>query len=290
VAKPGALSESDPRWFQIAFLVCLLAYVLAFRDFSLSPLAMVAAVGAVLVTQEVCVRLLSIPHPGWLSPFISSLSLCLLLRTNEAWVAALAGVLAMASKFVLRVRGKHVFNPTNFGILAAVLLSGRAWVSPAQWGSGSFIVFFIAAAGMTVTLRATRLDISAAYLAAHAALNLGRVLWLGHSPEVFLHRFSSGALIVFAFFMISDPRATPDARAARVVFACLTAWVAYVLQFRFFVPSAPLWALLIVSPVTPVLDRLWPRARFAWTGKGVLYDKQDPASSAHPGVALHARA
>ena len=107
-------------------------------------------------------------------------------------MAALAGVLAIASKFLLRVRGKHVFNPTNFGILAAVLLTGRAWVSPAQWGQAAFLAFFVAALGLAVTRSARRLDVSLAFLGAHAALHLGRVLWLGQPLAVLAHRMSSG--------------------------------------------------------------------------------------------------
>jgi Na+-translocating ferredoxin:NAD+ oxidoreductase RnfD subunit len=150
------------------------------------------------------------------------------------------------------------------------VLTDRAWVSPAQWGSGAFLAFFLGALGLAVVRKVGRLDISLAFLGAHAALNLARVLALGHEPAVFLHRMSSGALIVFAFFMISDPRSTPDRRTGRILFASLVALAAYVLQFRFFVPSAPLWALLAVSPLTPWIDACLRGTRFEWVEKGAL--------------------
>jgi hypothetical protein len=68
------------------------------------------------------------------SALISGLSLCLLLRTDEPLLAAVAAVLAIGGKFVLRVRGKHVFNPTNFGLMVMVLGHDRVWASSGQWG------------------------------------------------------------------------------------------------------------------------------------------------------------
>lgn len=268
----------DPRVFQIAFLAILLVYVLWTGPFTLSPLSMFAAAVAAFTTQGLFIWILGIPKPGWLSPTASTLSLCILLRTGSPWVAAAAGVLTIGSKFLLRARGKHIFNPSNFGILVTVLLTNAAWVSPAQWGSGAVIAFMLAALGLTVVGKIGRLDITFAFLGAHALLQLGRVLYLGELPEVALHRLATGTLIVFAFFMISDPRPTPDARGARVLFASLVAVVAYVLRFHYFIPSAPLWALLVVSPTTPLLDSLWRGTRFVWERKGA-HDAQDPELS-----------
>jgi len=260
---------ADPRLFQVAFLLAFLAWVQAFREFTLAGTSLLVLLVTAIGTQAAFVRALRLRDPGFLSPLISALSLGLLLRANDPAVAALAAFLAIASKFALRFRGKHLFNPTNFGILATVLVTGRAWVSPAQWGSEAFAAFFFAALGLAVVRKVGRLDITLAFLGAHATLQLGRVLWLGHGPAVFLHRVSSGALILFAFFMISDPRSTPNARGGRIAFACLVALVAHFIQFRLFIPSAPLWALLIVSPLTPLLDVLWRGSRFEWARKGV---------------------
>jgi Na+-transporting NADH:ubiquinone oxidoreductase subunit NqrB len=81
------------------------------------------------------------------SALISGLSLCLLLRTNDPWLAMLAAVVAVASKFLLRVRGKHVFNPTNFALVAMMLVTGQVWASPGQWGSAAVFAFLLVSAG-----------------------------------------------------------------------------------------------------------------------------------------------
>src|SRR6185295_14923363 len=90
------------------------------------------------------------------SALISGLSLCLLFRTNRAALAILAAVLTIAGKFLIRYRGKHVFNPTNGGIVAMLLLSSQVWVSPGQWGAPAFFAFLMACAGSLVVNRAAR--------------------------------------------------------------------------------------------------------------------------------------
>lgn len=99
------------------------------------------------------------------SALISGLSLCLLLRTNDAWLAALTAVVAVGSKFVLRVHGKHVFNPTNFALVLMMLATGQVWVSPGQWGSLAVFAFLLASAGGLVVNRAGRADVTWTFLA-----------------------------------------------------------------------------------------------------------------------------
>jgi hypothetical protein len=272
--------RGDARMLQVAFLAAFLAFILAFRDFTLPAVTMGLVVVTALATQGVLTRLLGLPPAGPLSPLISSLSLCLLLRTNEPWIGALAAMLSIASKFLLRVHGKHVFNPTNFGILATIVLTGGAWIAPSQWGSAALLAFAVAALGMAVASRARRLDIALAFLAFHLGLKLLRVLLLAQRLAVFEHQALSGAVILFAFFMISDPRSTPDARSMRIAFAFVVACVSHVLQFRLFWNDAPLWALLFVSPLSPILDRIRPHARFEWRAGGNPDASQ--ASPRHP--------
>src|SRR4029079_10352776 len=123
-----------------------------------------------------------------------------------------AAAITIAGKFLIRVRGKHLFNPTNGGIVAMLLLTGQVWVSPGQWGAAAFLAFLLACAGTLVVTRAARSDVTFAFIAAYAALVLGRALYVGDPMTIPLHRLESGALLLFAFFMISDPKTTPDSR------------------------------------------------------------------------------
>lgn len=262
-ARARPVRAFDPRLCQIAALSGLLAYGLLGLDFDVRPARVALLLGTVLAVQYACTRAWQLPAFDPRSALISGLSLCLLLRTNHASIALGAAALAVAGKFVLRVRDKHVFNPTNFA-LAAALLTGEAWVSPGQWGSAAFFGFLLACVGGLVVNRAARSDVTLAFLVLYGALVIGRSLWLGEPLAIPLHRLQSGALLIFAFFMISDPRTTPDSRTGRLVFAALVALGAAYVQFRLFRTNGLLWSLVAASALVPVLDRLWPGPRHEW--------------------------
>ncbi|NIP87718.1 MAG: DUF2330 domain-containing protein, partial [Gammaproteobacteria bacterium] len=200
------------------------------------------------------------------SPLISGLSLALLLRTADPVLAALAGVIAILSKALLRVRGKHLFNPTCFALVALLATSDAVWVSAGQWGQAAIGGFALACLGTAVVHRSLRLDVPFVFLAAYGALLLGRALWLGDPLAIPLHALQNGALLLFAFFMISDPRTTPDSRAGRVLFCAAAAAIALYLQFGLYEDNALLWALALCAPLVPLLDAALPGSRFSWAG------------------------
>lgn len=258
----------DPRWFQISALSALLIYGVTRLDFEIDAAQAAITLGAVMLAQFAGTRWARLPAFDPKSALITGLSLCLLLRTNSPALAAAAGVAAIAGKFLLRVNGKHLFNPANFGLVAMMLATGGAvWVSPGQWGNVAFFAFLMVCAGGLVVMRAARSDVTLAFIASYLALVIGRSLWLGEPLAIPLHRLQSGALLLFTFFMISDPRTTPDSRAGRIVFAALVAWGAWYVQFRMFRTNGLLWSLAAFSLGTPLLDWLLPGTRHRWEGK-----------------------
>ena len=259
-------SSSDPRHYQIAVLVGLLIYGALALDLEVDPLIAAIVLGAALGAQAACSRLLFLRF-DYRSPLITGLSLCLLLRTDSFGVAALVGVLAIASKFVIRWRGKHVFNPSALGIVAAILLSDRAWISPGQWGSVAFFGFVVAGLGMLVVHRAERSDIPFAFLLWWGAIVLGRAAWLGDPLAIPMHQLQNGALLLFAFFMISDPKTTPDSRAGRILFAGVVAVGAGLVQFGLYRSNGPIYSLVALAPLVPLIDRLLPAGRYQWRGR-----------------------
>jgi hypothetical protein len=261
----GPRGGLDPRLLQIAALAGLLSYGLLRLDLEVQPGRAAIILGSALAAQYACTRWWRLPAFDPRSALISGLSLCLLLRTNLTALAVAAAVIAIASKFLIRVRGKHVFNPTNLA-LAALLSTGQAWVSPGQWGSAAFFGFLMACVGSIVVSRAARSDVTVAFLACWAALVFGRSLWLGEPMAIPVHRLENGALLLFAFFMISDPRTTPDRRSGRILFAALVALGGAYVQFRLFRTNGLLWSLAAFSPLVPLIDRLLPAAPHRWPG------------------------
>jgi enediyne biosynthesis protein E5 len=254
----------DPRHYQIVMLASLLAYGIARLDFEIAATRAGAILAVALLSQYVCTRLWRLAAFDPRSAAISGLSLCLLLRTNSATLALAATVITVASKFIIRLNGKHLFNPTNFGIVFTMLLTGQVWVSPGQWGNAAFFAFLMACVGGLVVNRARRSDVTYAFIVFYMTLVFGRSMWLGEPVSIPLHRLENGALLLFTFFMISDPRTTPNSRAGRILFAFLVATGAWYIQFRLFRTNGPLWALAAVSMTVPLIDWLLPGTRYEW--------------------------
>lgn len=254
----------DPRWYQITCLACLLVYGFFGLGFELTILQTVVTLGSVLAVQLACTRIWKLPAFDPKSALISGLSLCLLLRTNHLELVVLAAFIAIASKFVLRIKGKHIFNPTNGALVALLAVGAPIWVSPGQWGNVAFFAFLMSCLGGLVVMRSARADVAIAFLAFWCLGLFGRSLWLGEPMTIPAHRLESGGLLLFAFFMISDPKTTPDSRIGRVLFAFLVAFGAWWIQFRWFRTNGVLWSLAGFSLLVPLIDRVVKGVRYDW--------------------------
>jgi Na+-transporting NADH:ubiquinone oxidoreductase subunit NqrB len=260
----------DPRYYQIAVLSTLLTYGITKLGFRVSLAEISLLVIAALATQIIWGRIFSVPFDSK-SPLISALSLSLLARSGSIVFLSLTAVAAISSKFLIRRRGKHIFNPTNFGLVAIAVLSGRVWISPGQWGSGAILAFLVACLGMLVVHRSARSDVTWAFLVSYAAILFGRTAWLGDPWSIPWHDMNSGALLIFAFFMISDPKTTPDTRLGRISYAAIVAVGAGFVHFVLFQPNGFIWSLICCAPFVPIIDRLFPGAHYRWPkGQRVL--------------------
>lgn len=255
----------DPRYFQIAALASLLAVNFALVDFGSRPLPALAAIGGALLTQFACTRLAGLPDLDLRSPLITGLSLSLLLRADAIWLHVAAAAIAIASKFVIRQRGKHMFNPAGFAIVVLLLAApGHVWISPGQWGTEIWFAALTGCFAILVLSASRRVDIAIFFFASHAALLLARAVWLGDPLAIPLHQLQSGSLLIFTFFMISDPRTTPDSALGRLLFAVAVAASAHYLAFFVQMRPALYVALIALSPAIVLLDRLVPAVPFRW--------------------------
>jgi Na+-transporting NADH:ubiquinone oxidoreductase subunit NqrB len=271
------LRNMDPRTYQIASLAGLLIYGMGWLEFDIGWVQATLTLAGVLSVQWMCARIWKLPAFEARSALISGLSLCLLLRTNALWLVAIAVVITISSKFAIRWRGKHIFNPTNFGLVAMMLTtSGQVWVSPGQWGNIAFFGFLMTCLGGLVVNRAARTDVTVAFLAFYVALVLGRSIYLGEPMAIPMHRLQSGALLLFAFFMISDPRTTPDSRMGRILFAGLVAFGGWYVQFRLFGTNGLLWSLAVCSLLVPLIDLVLPGRRYQWRPSASVSAITDP--------------
>lgn len=266
---PVSRIRSDPRHYQIAALVCLLIINFVSIDFGARPWPSALAVAGALAAQIACSRWFGLAPIDLRSPLITGLSLSLLLRADEPWLHAAAGAIAILSKFVLRIEGKHIFNPAGFAIVALLVASSGVWISPGQWGASVWFASLVGFLAILVLRAARRADIALFFLGSHAALLLARACYLGDPWAIPLHQLESGSLLIFSFFMISDPKTTPDSRLGRLLFAFAVAacahWLAFFMQMR----PALYVALIALSPLVLLLDKTLPGRRFAWTAPAI---------------------
>jgi len=168
-----------------------------------------------------------------ISAYITGLSVGLLLESYDARVFVLASLWGIASKYFIRDRQGHFFNPSNFSVVSALALShGLASVAPgSQWGGIGWIPALILLLGTTMMVRVKRLDLVATWFLGYVIMGLLRVL-LGQGGVVFaLGPMLSGEFALFSFSMLPDPKTSPHTRAGRIVWGAGIAVVDGVLRY-----------------------------------------------------------
>jgi len=209
-----------------------------------------------IVTEVVLGRLVYRRWPHLASAYITGISVGMLVRTPWVWPFVLGSVLSIASKYVLRVKGRHLWNPSNFGLCALLLLApATVAVLSIQWGNQVWPLIEIWVLGSVILWRLRRLHICAAYVASFVVLAGVRsaitdVPWLATLAPI------TGPMYqLFIFFMITDPRTTVRRRWAQYGVVVVVAIVEMLLRLAGVI-YAPLYALFIVGPMALVME-LW---------------------------------
>ena len=160
------------------------------------------------------------------------------LRTDSLMVYALAGCIAIGTKYILRIDGKHFLNPANIGVASSLLLfQGIAWTSPFQWGifAQKSIYFWLMAgvvlAGLFVAWRVLHTrgiilyDLVLAFIGTHMTL----FFFVNASLEwMYILRYYTVGFFVFAFFMITDPQTNLHRSLHRIAYGAAIASISYV--------------------------------------------------------------
>lgn len=273
--------STDARWFQIIFQAIFLIYGICFLQWEGNWPHYTAIVCGCLLFQYLAD---SLKYRQWqrinqfkrwgFSILISAMSLCLLLKTSHWSISLFAALATVSGKYLVRFRRSHLCNPSALGIVAVLLFTNQAWVSPGQWGSNAFIFFFVATLGVIVITRAQRLDTSLAFLTVFLGLLFYRqVIYLGWPIDFFLHSASTGSLLLFSFFMISDPKTSPRHPLARYAWAVLIAAGSFFGTVFLFEPAAMIFTLVAASLLVPLFNHFLPAPAVQWA---TLNNEQHP--------------
>ncbi|UKN02350.1 RnfABCDGE type electron transport complex subunit D [Paracrocinitomix mangrovi] len=258
----------DARHFQIIYLSTFLTYGILALNWEISALQLTAVIGSSLVTQFLWLKLHKKNMSGLKSALITALGLCLILKSSSLLTLVVAAVVAISSKFILRIKDKHLFNPANFGIIFSIAVLGDAWISPGQWGSSAIFLFCLTVLGGIVLMKIGRLETSLVFIGTLFLLEYSRtVLYQGWEMDVLYHKFSSGTLLLFTFFMITDPMTIPNSRKARVFWSIILATATFILGNYVQIYTAPIWVLFFMTPITVFFDKILPAGKFEWLAK-----------------------
>jgi hypothetical protein len=283
---------TDPRLHVAAVVITIQVLGQVALDFDLSIAQILAALGtcALIELMVVLRRRRALVWPA--SALLTGNGVALVLRvpgtqhgdwwsTRGLWIFIGTSALAMASKYLIRVGGRPLFNPSNFALVACFLALGPLHASPLDlWWANPGVPLAIAMAvilvgGIALALRVRMVGVVLSFWIT-LAVTAGLLALTGHAMTARWHvgpiegrdywilLLTSPEILIFLFFMITDPKTAPVGRVARVVYGSAVAALAMVLasfqRTEYATKVAILAALVVVCAFRPLLERVLPRA------------------------------
>ncbi len=196
------------------------------------------------------------------SAYITGISVGILVRSPAFWPYAVAAALAITSKYVLRYKGRHLFNPSNFGISAVLfLLPASAAMLSIQWGNNMASMVVIWVLGTIIIARLRRFHISFTYVVSFLVLAVVRS-WIIHEPWLSeVSPITGPEYQLFIFFMITDPKTTVRSKKGQ----CIVVFFVALLEMFFRLGQsvyAELYALFWIGPIAMLIE-MWLDSRRA---------------------------
>jgi enediyne biosynthesis protein E5 len=247
----------DKRYLAPLLITCILAAgQVSFgflESYSRTAFAILVALGTELVIGRMFWR----RWPHLASAYVSGISVGILLRSPAIWTYGLCSLLSITSKYVLRVKGRHLWNPSNFGICMLLLLAPDVVASlSVQWGNYLLPMIVVWILGSLIIWQVQRFHICATYVASFVLLAYIRSWITGHPFLAEVAPITGPMYQLFIFFMITDPKTTVQTTWGQCVVAVLVAVVEMLLRLNESI-YAPLYALFLVGPATNLIEIWW---------------------------------
>ena len=241
-----------PLFITFILLVGHLSYGIL-ESYKKTALAIVAA----LITELILGRIFFGKWLNLASAYITGISVGILVRSPAYWPYALCSVISIMSKYVLRVKGRHIWNPSNFGIAVLLFLAAETMaVLSIQWGNNYWSLLVIWILGSIIIWRARRFHISATYVVSFFAFAFLRSWITGDPWQAEVAPITGPMYQLFIFFMITDPKTTVRSRAGQCVVAFCVALAEFFLRLDQVV-YAPIFALFFVGPAANLIEIWW---------------------------------
>jgi enediyne biosynthesis protein E5 len=268
--KPGKVFGIDARFVAPLMITLILLGGQTFFGILESFFQTATAIVTAIVFEIFLSKITRGKMPHLASAYISGISVGILIRSPEVyWTFALCAAISITSKYVLRVRDRHLWNPSNFGICAMLFLAPFAVASLSiQWGNNLYAMIVIWILGSIIIYRLKRFHITLTYVLSFIAFALMRTAVTGDSFLAEVAPITGPMYQLFIFFMITDPKTTvTHSKLAQCIVVFLVAVVEMFLRLSsYFFPSqaavmlsvhAPYYALFIVGPIANLVDIYW---------------------------------
>jgi enediyne biosynthesis protein E5 len=262
------LTSLDNRYIAPAFITCILLVghftFGILESYEKTLLAIATSIVLELILGRVFFR-------KWLHPasaYITGISVGILVRSPAFWPYAVCSAISITSKYVLRVQGRHIWNPSNFGISVMLFLAAETVASLSiQWGNYLLPMVVIWVLGSVIIARLHRFHITGIYVVSFLVFAFLRSWMMGSPWQSEVAPITGPMYQLFIFFMITDPRTTVRSKRWQCIVVFLVALVEMVLRLRQVV-YAPFYALFIVGPAA-LLVEIWLDSRRASSAKAV---------------------
>jgi Na+-transporting NADH:ubiquinone oxidoreductase subunit NqrB len=214
------------------------------------------AIAASLLTELVLGRMFTGKWPNLASAYITGISVGILVRSPAFWPYAVCAVVSIMSKYVLRVKGRHIWNPSNFGISVLLFLAPETVASLSiQWGNYLLPMVVIWVLGSIIIWRVRRFHITGTYVACFIVFAFLRSYITGSPWQSEIAPLTGPMYQLFIFFMITDPKTTVRSKFWQCVVVALVALVEMILRLSQVV-YAPFYALFLVGPAALLIE-MW---------------------------------
>jgi enediyne biosynthesis protein E5 len=212
------------------------------------------AIATAIAVEMILGRVFTGRWPHLASAYVSGISVGILVRSPEYWPYALCAAISITSKYLIRVDGRHIFNPSNLGMVAMLVLAADTVAGlSVQWGNNLLPLLAVWCFGAAIIASLGRFHITFTYVAAFVLFSVVRAQVTGHPWLSEVAPITGPMYQLFIFFMITDPKTTVRPKWAQALVAFLVAAVEALLRLMEFV-HAPYYALFLVGPAANLIE------------------------------------
>lgn len=236
--------NQDPRILQIITLS--LVYLISLNSISYTtPKSLFIVLCCSLLTQFIFSKLYSKNFDSR-STLITALSISIILRSSLLFPYLACALLAISSKFLISINKKHFFNPANFGIVLSIILFDT-WISPASLNFQYFSIIVILCLASIILSRVKTYYVCSSFFITYFLMQYAWNIWLNKPIAVLVHDITQPTILIFTFFMISDPKTAPKSIINQLIFGIIVALLSFILKYLFYNSYGILYSLFIVA-------------------------------------------